>query len=74
MASMFSKMSTDIKLLADDSTEKIAEIMLDGCHMGIKSVGQYLNKYPDASKHSRDLAQKLIDTEQDFINDLMDYI
>lgn len=74
MASMFSKMSTDMKLLADDSTEKIAEIMLDGCHMGIKSVGKYINKYPNASKDCRDLARKLIDTEQNFMNDLMEYI
>lgn len=74
MASMFSKMSTDIKMMSDDSTEKIAEIMLDGCHMGIKSVGKYLNKYTDASKESRTLARKLIDTEQDFIKDLIRYI
>lgn len=39
LASAFSKMSIDMKMLNDDSTQKIAEIMFDGCHMGIKVSG-----------------------------------
>ena len=74
MATVFSKMSVDMKMLADSSTEKIAELMLDGCNMGIKSVGKCMNRYTDASVTSRGLAQKLIDVEYEFMNDLMPYL
>lgn len=74
MATMFSKMSIDMKMLNDDSTRKIAEVMYDGCNMGIKSVSQYLNKYTDAQQDSRDLAKELIDMEQNYIKDLLGYL
>lgn len=74
LATAFSKMSIDMKMLNDDSTQKIAEIMLDGCHMGIKSVGQYMNKYTDAAPESRKLAKEIIDVEQNYMKDLLGYI
>ncbi len=74
MAEMFAKMSIGTKMLVDESSQKIAEIMLDGCHMGIKSVGKYMNKYTDASKESRNLARELIQVEQNYMNDLIGYI
>ena len=35
MAKIFSKLSTDIKLAINDDTSKIADIMVDGCNMGL---------------------------------------
>lgn len=74
MSEVFANMGIDMKMMMNDSTEKIAEMMLDGCHMGIKSVGKYMNKYTHASQESRNLAKKLIEVEQNFMNDLMGYI
>lgn len=74
MASMFAKMSIDIKMLVDGSDEKVAEMMFDGCNMGIKTVGKYLNKYTEASNDSKKLAKDLIGLEQDFISALMVYL
>ena len=74
MASMFAKMSIDLKMLADDSDKKIAELMLDGCNMGIKTVGKSLNKHTEASTKSKVLAKDIIEAEKDFIDDLMIYI
>lgn len=74
MASMFAKMSIDLKMLADSSDEKVAEMMFDGCSMGIKTVGKCLNKYTSASSSSKGLARDLIEVEQKFANDLMSFL
>lgn len=74
MATMFSNMSINMKMINDDSTEKIAELMYDGCHMGIKSVSQDLNKYSDAAQESRNLAKELIDIEENYMKDLLGYL
>ena len=74
MSAMFAKMGVDLKMMADDSSEKVAEMLLDGCHMGIKSIGKYMNKYDCASDDSRKLAKELIDVEENFMKDLIGYI
>jgi len=52
-------------------THEIADIMIDGCTMGIKSVREYINKFKTASIESLDLAKK---TEQEFMNELLGYL
>lgn len=74
MAKAFSWMSTEMKLMVDDSPQKIAGIMIDGCHMGIKSVAKYLNEYSQADQQVKNLANRLITIEQDFVNDLLRYM
>lgn len=73
-AKAFSWISTETKLLLDHDTHKIAEIMIDGCHMGIKSVSKYINKYKAASPESMDLAKRLVKMEQEFMNVLLEFI
>lgn len=73
-AKTFSWISTKIKLMKNDDTHEIADIMIDGCNMGIKSVSEYINKYKNASKDSMDLAKKLVKTEQEFMNELLRFL
>ena len=73
-AKAFSWISTEVKLMMNNSAHEIADIMIDGCNMGIKSVSQYINKYKTASDESVDLAKKLVKTEQEFMNDLLGYL
>lgn len=65
---------TGVKLALDDSTSKIAGIMMDGCNMGLKSVSGYRNQYSAASPQSVRLADNLISTEQNFMRDLMPFM
>lgn len=74
MAKAFSWIGTEMKLMMNDDTHKIADLMIDGCNMGIKSVSEYINKYKTASKESMDLAKKLVKIEQEFMNDLLVYL
>ena len=72
-AKAFSWISTEMKLMMNNDEHIIADIMTDGCNMGIKSVSGYINKYKTASKESVDLAKKLVKTEQEFMNELLGY-
>lgn len=70
-AKVFSWISTEMKLMMDSQPDHVAELLTDGCHMGIKSLSRYLNQYSEASEESRRLARKLIDCEKQFYNELL---
>lgn len=74
MAKAFSWISTEIKLMVNDEAHKISELMIDGCHMGIKSVSKYLNQYSNASTESTELAKSLVKLEQEFMNELLTFL
>lgn len=67
-------MKTNIKLLTNPNDQEIAELMIDGCNMGIKSVSRYINQYPTAIKEAKELANKLVEIEQDFMDKLRLYL
>lgn len=60
IAVTMSKMTTGIKIALDHTDATIADIMTDGCNMGIKSLNKYLNTYKGASDDAKELAKKLI--------------
>lgn len=74
MAKTFSWISTEVKLMVNDNSQKIAELMIDGCNLGIKSLSKYINQYKNASNESVDLAKRLIKIEQEFMNELLKYL
>ena len=74
VAKIMSWISTEVKLMINDDTKKIAELMTDGCNMGIKSLSQYINKYKDASAESQALAKKLVVIEERFMNELLAFL
>ncbi len=73
-AKVFSWFSTEMKLMMDDTASHVASLMVDGCNMGIKSLSGYLNQYKNASEESRKLTRKLIDLEQEFQNELLNFV
>lgn len=74
VARAMSNMSTDMKLMMNNTDEKIADIMMDGCNMGIKSVSRYMNQYAGASKEIMGIANDIVVLEQHFMNELRQYL
>ena len=70
MASVFSWITTEMKLMIKDDSQQIAKLMMDGCNMGIQSISEDRNKYSGASKESMDLANELVGIEGDFMWEL----
>lgn len=74
MASAFSWISTEMKMMMEQDSHQIAKIMMDGCNMGIQSVAEYINKYTQASPESIELAHELLKNEEDFMDELKHYL
>lgn len=74
MASMFSWFTTEMKLMIEDDGHQIAKLMMDGCNMGIQSISEYQNKYKEASKEATELAKKLVKTEENFMQEMKQFL
>lgn len=64
MASTMSWLKTNMKLAINESDTTIATLMTEGCDMGIRSIYKYLNQYTEADEKIRDLAQKIINIQE----------
>lgn len=74
MLTGMSKIKTNIKIGLDNEDSTIAELIIDGCNMGVKSLNKYLNQYKSAEEYAKDITKKLINTEQQLSEDLRDYL
>lgn len=74
MAEMMASTEMNMKMLMHPDDSQVAKIMMDGCNMGIQSVSEYVNKYPDASKESQDMAKQLIRIEEDFMQEMKGFV
>ena len=74
MAKSMSWVKTNVKLMVNESDETIADLMTDGCNMGVKSLNKYLNKYEAADEVSKDIAKRLINIEEKLLVDIRKYL
>ena len=74
IAKGMSWMKTNMKLSMDSSDTSIADLMTEGCNMGVKSLNQYLNEYEAADEHSKDVAKRLIHLEEKLTADMLGYL
>ncbi len=74
IAKSMSWIKTNMKLAMKESDATIADLMTDGCNMGVKSLNMYLNKYKAADEVSKDIAKRLINLEEKLAIDIRDYL
>lgn len=74
IAKGMSWMKTNMKLSMDDSDATVADLMTDGCDMGVKSLSRYLNQYKAADEKSKDIAKRLIHLEAQLSADIRGYL
>lgn len=74
IAKGMSWMKTSVKLGMDGSDETIADLMTDGCNMGVKSLNKYLNQYKAADERSKDITKRLINLEEQLAVDIRQYL
>lgn len=74
MAKSMSWIKTNAKLVMNESDETIADLMTDGCNMGVKSLNRYLNQYEAADEESKDIAKRLIHIEESLTEDVRAYL
>ena len=74
MAKGMSWMKTNAMLMIDNSDQTIADLMTDGCNMGVKSLNRYLNQYKAADERSKDITKRLINLEEKLAVDIRGYL
>lgn len=65
---------TNVKMALDDSDKTVADLITDGCNMGVKSLNRYLNQYSAADDVSKGFANRLITLEDDLARQMRSYL
>ncbi len=74
MAKSMSWLKTNMKMSMDKSDATVADLLTDGCNMGIKSLYKYMNQYPNAESKVKNLCNNLIDIERELRKELRGYL
>ncbi len=74
IAKGMSWMKTNMKLGMEESDATIADLMTDGCNMGVKSLNKYLNQYKAADEVSKDITKRLINLEEKLTIDIRGFL
>ena len=74
IAKGMSWMKTNIKLIMHESDHTIADLITDGCDMGVKSLSKYLNQYKAADEDSKNIAKRLIALEEKLGQDIRGFL
>ena len=74
VASVMSDMKINMKMMVNPSDSSIADLMTDGCNMGVKSLSRYLNQYKNADSRSKEIAKELIASEEYLSTSMREYL
>ena len=74
IAKGMSRMKTNMKLAMEESDATVADLITDGCNMGVKSLNKYLNKYKGADEVSKDITKRLINMEEKLAVDIREFL
>ena len=65
---------TDVKVRLHETDSTIADVLTDGCNMGVKSLNRYLNQYKAADEYAKDITKRLINLEEKLTVDMREYL
>ena len=74
IAKGMSWVKTNVMLAMKESDHTIADLITDGCNMGVKSLNRYLNQYEAADEISKDIAKRLINLEEKLAVDIREFL
>lgn len=74
IASGMSWIKTNVMLAMDESDGTVADLITDGCNMGVKSLNRYLNEYEAADEVSKDITKRLIKIEEKLSDQLRKFL
>ena len=74
IAKGMSWMKTNLMLAVNESDHTIADLITDGCNMGVKTLNRYLNQYQAADEVSKDITKRLISLEEKLAIDIRGFL
>ncbi|MGI5936330.1 MAG: hypothetical protein ACOX7I_05985 [Oscillospiraceae bacterium] len=67
-------LKTNAMLAVKPGDSTVADLITDGCNMGVKSLNKYLNQYEAAEERAKDIAKRLINLEEKLAIDIRSYL
>ena len=74
IAKGMSWIKTNVMLGFEETDATVADLMTDGCNMGVKSLNRYLNQYKAADELTKDITKRLINLEEKLTIDIRKYL
>lgn len=74
IAKGMSWMKTNMKLSMEESDKTVADLITDGCNMGIKSLYRYKNEYKAADASAVKMTERLIKLEEQLREEMRPYL
>lgn len=74
LAKGMSWLKTNMKLTMDESDATVADLITDGCNMGIKNLHRFLNQYKEADTQSKALCGRLVNIEEQLGKEMRCYL
>lgn len=74
IARAMSWIKINVKLIKGEHDHIVADLMTEGCNMGIKSISRYMNQYPAAMETIKSLCYDLVELEENFAKDLRKFL
>ena len=74
MAKGMSWMKTNVMFAMNDSDHTVADLITDGCNMGVKSLHKYLNQYQAADEASKNICKHLALIEEQLCQQIRCYL
>ncbi len=74
VAKAMAHMKTTTVSSVDETDERIADLVTDGCNMGVKFLHRYMNKYKGADNQAKEITRRLVNIEERLAVDLRNYL
>ncbi len=74
LAKGMAKLKTDFTMAMHDNDATIADLITDGCNMGVKSLNKYLNQYGAADGRARDITRRLIELQDRQLKEIRKFL
>lgn len=74
VAKGMSWMKTNMKMAMDKNDNTAADLITDGCNMGVKSLSRYLNQYKSANSQSKNITNRLVQIEDKLAVDVRQFL
>ena len=67
-------LKTNVTIAVKESDATIADLITDGCNMGVKSLNKYLNQYKAADGRSQDFTRRLIELQDRQLKEIRQFL
>ncbi len=74
VAKGMSWIKTNVMLAVEPQDSTVADLITDGCNMGVKSLNKYLNQYEAAEEKVKDITKRLINLEEKLTVDIREFL